>query len=112
MLRKFYTFYTLGPKSYFGGRVLVAESSVTTEGKVLNANGQTIIQPSQLSVVANSAEVEVLIFNKNEITFLPEEVQVEIVYGLRKTQNYERPYSNATTEQVKLEFGKWDDEKH
>ena len=37
MLRKFYTFFNLGPKSYFGGRVLVAESSVTTEGKVLNA---------------------------------------------------------------------------
>ena len=43
---------------------------------------------------------------------MPEEVQVEIVYGLRKSKNYERPYSNASTEQVKLEFGKWDDEKH
>ena len=33
LLRKFVTFFKLGPKNYFGGRVLIAESSVTTEGK-------------------------------------------------------------------------------
>ena len=46
MLRKFYTFFNLGPKNYFGGRVLIAESSVTTEGKELSANGDYIILPS------------------------------------------------------------------
>ena len=98
MLRKFYTFFNLGPKNYFGGRVLIAESSVTTEGKELSANGDYIILPSQLTVVADSTEVEILIFDKSEITFFPEEVQIEIINGLGKTQNFERPYSNADME--------------
>ena len=83
MLKKFNTFFNLGPKTYFGGRVLIAESSVTTEGKQKSANGQDEISPSQLSVVADSAEVEVLIFEKSEIVFFPEDVQREIVIGLR-----------------------------
>ena len=32
-LRKFLKFYRIGPKEFFGGRVLIAESSVTTDGK-------------------------------------------------------------------------------
>ena len=85
MLRRFETFFRLGPKNYFGGRVLIAESSVTTDGKEKSATGKDEINPSQLSVVADSAEVEVLIFDKNEIAFFPEDVQREIVIGLRKS---------------------------
>ena len=57
---------------------------MTTEGKEKTASGKEEIMPSQLCVVANSAEVEVLIFDKCEIAFFPEDVQREIVIGLRK----------------------------
>lgn len=110
-MRKFYTFFDLGPKTYFGGRVLIAESSVTTEGKVESASGREEISPSQLSVIANSAEVEVLIFNKSEITFFPEDVQREIVIGLRKAQNVERPYQPEEMEQITKTYKLWDQEK-
>lgn len=93
-LRKFLPFFKLGPKNYFGGRVLIAESSITTDGKEKTATGQEIISPAQLTVVADSAEVEVLIFDKNEIAFFPEDVQTEIVIGLRKAHNVERPYTD------------------
>jgi len=106
--RKFFTFFKLGPKCYFGGRVLIAESSITTEGKEKSATGQDIIKPAQLSVIADSAEVEILIFDKNEIAFFPEDVQREIVVGLRKAHNVERPYTDAEMEQASIDFGKWD----
>ena len=64
-----------------------------------------------MSVVADSAEVEVLIFDKNEIAFFPEDVQREIVSGLRRTQNIERPYSNKEMDYVINEFGLWDAKK-
>jgi len=85
LLKKFFKFFDLGPRTYFGGRVLIAESSVTTDGKEKGESGQDKIPMSQLSVVAESAEVEVLIFDKSEIAFFPEDVQREIVIGLRKT---------------------------
>ena len=111
VLRRFVTYFDLGPKNYFGGRVLISESSVTTEGKEKSATGHDIIQPSQLSVVANSAEVEILLFDKNEIAFFPEDVQREIVIGLRKSTNLERPYTEAEMATTVKEFGKWEVEK-
>ena len=111
MLQKFYTFFDLGPRTYFGGRVLIAESSVTTEGKEKSATGKDEIHPAQLSVVADSAEVEVLIFDKSEIAFFPEDVQREIVINLRKVQNVERPYTPEDMEQVKRTYRNWDAEK-
>ena len=74
---------------------MIAESSITTEGKTASASGQDVIDPSQLSVVADSSEVEVLIFDKNEIAFFPEDVQREIVIGLRNSHNVERPYADG-----------------
>ena len=74
MLKKFYSFFNLGPRTYFGGRVLIAESSVTTDGKEKNKSGVNEIPKSQLNVIADSAEVEILIFDKNEIAFFPEDV--------------------------------------
>ena len=47
---------------------------MTTEGKEKSASGGTEIPVSQLSVIAESAEVEVLIFDKSEIAFFPEDV--------------------------------------
>ena len=55
--------------------------------------------------------MEVLIFDKNEIAFFPEDVQREIVSGLRKTQNIERPYTDKEMEYVTSQFVKWDAKK-
>ena len=111
LLQKFVTFFDLGPKTYFGGRVLIAESSVTTEGKEKSASGRDEINPAQLSVVADSADVEVLIFDKSEIAFFPEDVQREIVIGLRKSLNMERPYTPAEMDAVRKKFTHWDARK-
>ena len=42
-LREFLPFFKLAEKEHFGGRVLVAESTVTNEGKEYNADGQSFI---------------------------------------------------------------------
>ena len=73
-IRQFLPFYQLGTSDFFGGRVIIAESSVTMEGKNKNQNGTEKILPSQLTVIADSNEVEVLIMDKNLITFFPEDV--------------------------------------
>ena len=62
-------------------------------------------------MVADSAEVEVLIFDKSEIAFFPEDVQREIVIGLRKSHNVERPYEDEEMSKVVQEFSNWDEEK-
>lgn len=64
-LNKFNTYFEVGAGEFFGGRVLIAESQLTNEGKEIDKYGNEFIPPSQLSVVANSAEVEVLIMDKN-----------------------------------------------
>ena len=46
LLQKFYTFFNLGPRTYFGGRVLISESSVTTDGKEKSASGKEEIHPA------------------------------------------------------------------
>lgn len=62
-------------------------------------------------MVANSTDVEVLMFDKSEIVFFPEDVQREIVMGLRKSLNIERPYQPEDMEQVKKTYRLWDLEK-
>ena len=73
-VRQFLTFFELAKRDYFGGRVLISESNITNEGKVYDENGNKMIPPSQLSVVADSAEVEVLIMNRSWMSLFPEEV--------------------------------------
>ena len=74
-VRQFLTFFELAKRDYFGGRVLISESNITNEGKLYDENGNKMIPPSQLSVVADSAEVEVLIMNRSWMSLFPEEVQ-------------------------------------
>ena len=63
--------------------MLIAESSVTTDGKEKSSNTGEVGLESQMSVVATTAEVKVLILEKEEIALFPEDVQREIVNGLR-----------------------------
>ena len=53
-----------------------------------------------MSVVAITAEVKVLILEKEEIALFPEDVQREIVNGLRLSQNIEQPYNQTILEKV------------
>lgn len=52
-----------------------------------------------------------MIFDKSEISFFPEDVQREIVTGLRKAKNVERPYTQAEMDEVLKTYGKWDQKK-
>ena len=63
--------------------MLIAESSVTTDGKEKSSSTGEVGLESQMSVVAITAEVKVLILEKEEIALFPEDVQREIVNGLR-----------------------------
>ena len=67
---------------------MIAESSVTTEGKDKSTAGHQGLE-SQMSVVAMTANVKVLILEKEEIALFPEDVQREIVNGLRLSKNIE-----------------------
>ena len=106
-VQKFLTFFHLAEKDYFGGRVLIAESNITQEGRVVDENGASIILPSQLSVVADSAEVEVLIMDRSQMPFFPEDVQREIIGKVRHVQNVERPYSDRVMKDQKQKFNTW-----
>ena len=65
----------------------------------MDENGNEIILPSQLSVVADSAEVEVLIMNRSWMPLFPEDVQREIIDKVRFVQDVERPYSDRIMEE-------------
>ena len=106
-MRKFLTFFKLQEKEHFGGRVLIAESSITNEGKEWDKDGQSFIRPAQLSVVADSAEVEILIMEKNQMPLFPEDVQMEIVAELRRAPNVERPFSDESMASQEVNFDKW-----
>lgn len=57
-----------------------------------------------MSVVAMTANVKVLILPKEEIALFPEDVQREIVNGLRISKNIEQPYSEAGLDEATQQF--------
>ena len=61
-----------------------------------------------MSVVADSAEVEILIFKASEVAFFPEDVQRDIIIGLQSSNSIERPYSEEDLQNMKNKFNNWD----
>ena len=59
--RLFYKFFDLSERDYFGGRSLLIEIKPTTDSCKA---GEVKVDPSQLNVVADSAEVEILIMDR------------------------------------------------
>ena len=106
-VRQFLTFFELAKRDYFGGRVLISESNITNEGKLYDENGNKMIPPSQLSVVADSAEVEVLIMNRSWMSLFPEEVQQELIDKIKYVKDVERPYSDRIMSDQKQKFTRW-----
>ena len=106
-VRQFLTFFELAKRDYFGGRVLISESNITNEGKLYDENGNKMIPPSQLSVVADSAEVEVLIMNRSWMSLFPEEVQQELIDKIKYVKDVERPYSDRIMSEQKQKFTRW-----
>jgi len=61
-----------------------------------------------LTVLADSAEVEVLIMDKTNWSFFPENIQKEILTKLQRKISVERPYAEDFLEFVKELFTQWD----
>ena len=58
--------------------------------------------------MADSAEVEILIFKASEVAFFPEDVQRDIIIGLHKSISIERPYSEEGLQYVNNKYSDWD----
>ena len=57
--------------------------------------------------MADSAEVEILIMEKNQMSLFPEDVQMEIVTELRRAPNVERPFTGDVMAYQQANFDKW-----
>ena len=58
-------------------------------------------------MVADSAEVEILIMEKNQMSLFPEDVQMEVVQELRRAPNVERPFSDKVMNSQQFKFNEW-----
>ena len=109
---KWEEYFRLQPRDYFGGRVLFSHQIESRDEKSDNeAGGTTQIAPSMLTVMADSSEVEVLIMDKTNWSFFPENIQKEILTKLQRKISVERPYEQDFLEFVKELFTQWDQDK-
>jgi len=65
-------------------------------------------EPSKLSVIADSAEVEVLLIDKQNMHLFPEDVQKVLNEGLSEAFSAERPYKSEVIDILKDKFKEWD----
>lgn len=65
----FRMFFIIKERDYFGGRTLLV-STKAEDGSKQN----TSISPSQLAVVADSADVEILLMDRTQMQFFPEAI--------------------------------------
>ena len=59
-------------------------------------------------MIADSAEVEVLLIEKEHMHLFPEEAQRMLNTRLAEAFDPERPYSDETVEAIKAKFKEWD----
>jgi len=65
-------------------------------------------EPSQLSVIADSAEVEVLLIDKANMHLFPEDVQDLLNDRLAVAFSPDRPYRESVMDEIKDKFRGWD----
>lgn len=65
-------------------------------------------EPSQLSVIADSSEVEILLIDKNNMHLFPEDVQKVLNERLSQIFSAERPYEKDVVEGIRDKFREWD----
>ena len=65
-------------------------------------------EPSQLSVIADSAEVEVLLIDKANMHLFPEDVQDLLNDRLAVAFSADRPYRENVMDEIKDKFRGWD----
>jgi hypothetical protein len=65
-------------------------------------------EPSQLSVIADSAEVEVLLIDKANMHLFPEDVQDLLNERLAVAFSPDRPYKENIMDEIKDKFRGWD----
>jgi hypothetical protein len=67
--------------------------------------------PSMLTVIADSAEVEVIIIDKQNWSFFPEVIQKDIQISLEQKTSVESPFTHDYHDFVKDLFKQWDNDK-
>ena len=65
-------------------------------------------EPSQLSVIADSAEVEILMIEKAHMHLFPEDVQDVLNSRLSKAFAPDKPYREEILNEIKDKFREWD----
>jgi len=82
----FRNFLDLKETDFFGGRSLIVKAGDSEEGSGMD--------PSQLAVVADSAEVEVLIMERNCLQFFPDSIKKQIMRQIEQEKCIERPFTD------------------
>ena len=116
---KWTEYFKIQPKDYFGGRMLLNSFSDENpiddpeehETGIIHNKAGTHIQSSMLTVMADSAEVEILLMDRNNWSFFPENVQKDLVSKLKRKVSIERPYEPDYLEFKKHLSEKWDKDK-
>ena len=65
-------------------------------------------EPAQLSVLADSAEVEIYLIDKSNMHLYPEDVQKLLNERLFAAFSSERPFDKVIVDNIKDKFREWD----
>ena len=87
-------------RDFFGGRSLLIKSGGSRE--------EGGLEPSQLSVIADSAEVEVLIMDRTQMQFFPDSIQKQITRQIENEKCIEKPFSDEQFAAEIRKFDNWD----
>ena len=93
-------FFKLIECDMFGGRVLVTKSD--------QSQGKQLDEPSLLSVIAESAEVEIILIDKANMHLYSEDVQKLLNQKLSTIFEVDKPYPDKIIDKIKDKFRLWD----
>lgn len=78
-----------------------------SDGSNPSVHAGEINEPSQLSVIADSAEVDIFLIDKSSIYTYPEDVQKLLNERLSQIFSVERPYDKEIVDAIKNKFREW-----
>ena len=58
--------------------------------------------------MADSCEVEVLIMDRQQMQFFPDQIQAQIMRQISRSKHVERPFDDATFAEELKKFDNWD----
>lgn len=101
------TFFSLQERDYFGGRSLLIEIKPSTDSCKAEID-TAFVPPSQLAVIADSADVEVLIMDRQQVQFFPHAIQEQIMSQIQNRRFVERPFDERKFQEELKKFDQWD----